>query len=71
MPITDIIILSFISFGFIVFAVAVAWGDHQTRDIARASREQALTGARVASLLAGAETTHHAAGEKSKETAAA
>jgi len=50
MPITDIAIVSVIVLAFIAFAAVLAWGDHQTRDIARASRERALTDARVASL---------------------
>ena len=37
-------------FELMPFAVALAWGDHQTREIAQASRERALTGARVVSL---------------------
>jgi hypothetical protein len=68
MPITDIIIVSIIILAFITFAVALAWGDHQTREIARASRERALTGARVESLkknIAAADAGHVAA-EKGK-----
>jgi hypothetical protein len=44
MPITDIIILSVIVFAFLAFAVVLAWGDHQTREIARLRRERALFG---------------------------
>lgn len=50
MPITDIVIVSTIILAFVTFAAVLAWGDHQTREIARASRERALTGARLASL---------------------
>jgi hypothetical protein len=50
MPVTDIVILSIIVFAFLVFAVALAWGDHQTRQIARASRERAPAAAEVASI---------------------
>jgi hypothetical protein len=45
MPIADIAILSLIIFAFVAFAVVLAWGDHQTRDIAAASRARALAGA--------------------------
>ena len=44
MPITDIIILSLIVFAFLAFAVTLAWGDYQTKEIARLSRERALFG---------------------------
>ena len=47
MPIADIVILALIIFSFVGFAVVLAWGDHQTRDIAEASRAQALAGARA------------------------
>jgi hypothetical protein len=46
MPTTDIIILSAIVFAFLALSRALAWGDYQT---ARASRERALTAARVTS----------------------
>lgn len=71
MPITDVFILSVIVFAFVAFAVVLAWGDHQTREIARASRERALTGAHVASLMrsAGAESVERKASEKSKAPA--
>ena len=49
MPIADVIIIAIILFAFVVFAVVLAWGDYQTRDIARASRERALSGLDVAS----------------------
>ena len=45
MSIADIAILSSIIFAFGAFAVVLAWGDHQTRDIAKASRARALAGA--------------------------
>lgn len=44
MPITDVLILSLIIFAFVAFAAVLAWGDHQTRDIAKASRARALAG---------------------------
>jgi hypothetical protein len=47
MPIADVVILALIIFSFVAFAVVLAWGDHQTRDIAKASRAQALAGARA------------------------
>lgn len=47
MPITDIIILALIIFSFVAFAAVLAWGDHQTRDIAKASRARALAGMRA------------------------
>ena len=54
MPVTDLIILSVVAFAFMAFAVVLAWGDYQTQDIARASRERALSGLRVASFKGGA-----------------
>jgi hypothetical protein len=47
MSIGDIAILSLIIFAFVAFAVVLAWGDHQTREIAEASRARALAGAAV------------------------
>lgn len=44
MPITDIIILSAIVFAFLAFAVVLACGDYQTKEIARLSLERALFG---------------------------
>jgi hypothetical protein len=44
MPITDIIVLSVIVFAFLAFAAVLAWGDYQTKEIARLSRERALFG---------------------------
>jgi hypothetical protein len=69
MPITDIVVVSVITLAFVVFAVALAWGDRQTREIARASRERALTGDRIASFkqsLAGVEGAASKGKEKSK-----
>ena len=48
MPTTDILILALIIFSFVAFAAVLAWGDHQTRDIAKASRARALAGTRAA-----------------------
>jgi len=47
MPIADIVILALIIFSFVAFAVILAWGEYQTRDIAKASRAQALAGTRA------------------------
>jgi len=69
MPMTSIIILSLICFAFIVFGVVLAWADYQTRDIARASRERALTGAHRAQAQAGTESIGHPASERSKSFA--
>lgn len=44
MPITDIVILSAIVFAFLAFVVVLAWGDHQTKEIARLNRKRALFG---------------------------
>jgi hypothetical protein len=41
----DILILAGIIVAFVVFGVILAWGDYQTMDIARKSRERALSGA--------------------------
>lgn len=68
MPITDIVILCVITFAFVAFAAALAWGDQQTREIARASRQRALSGAHVASLKssAQAESAERQAGARTK-----
>jgi hypothetical protein len=73
MPITDIVIVSIIIFAFVTFATVLAWGDHQTREIARASRERALAGARVVSLTKNiaAQDAGHVAAEKGNATAKA
>jgi hypothetical protein len=73
MPITDIVIVSVIFCAFVVFAVALAWGDYQTREIARASRQRALTGAGVAALKqnAGIAGVGRSTGERSKASAEA
>lgn len=41
----DILILAGIIVAFVGFAVILAWGDYQTLDITRKSRERALSGA--------------------------
>lgn len=46
MPISDIALLSFFIFAFVGLAAVLAWGDYQTRDIAKASRARALAEAR-------------------------
>jgi hypothetical protein len=69
MPLTDIIIVSAVTLAFVVFAVVLAWGDHQTREIARAGREHALTGGRAASPKPIAEGTARRAEAKSKAPA--
>lgn len=68
MPISDLLIVSVITLAFVAFAVVLAWGDHQTRDIARASRERALKGARAAPLKpkTAAENPAHPVAENSK-----
>lgn len=73
MPITDIIIVSVITLAFVTFAAVLAWGDHQTREIARASRERALVAGRAAALKKNiaAEETGRASAEKSKTPAKA
>jgi hypothetical protein len=55
MPITDIIIVCIIAAAFLIFAAGLAWGDQQTREIARQSRQRALSGTHVASLERSAE----------------
>jgi hypothetical protein len=47
MPITDVALLSFFIFCFLVFTAALAWGDYATRDIAKESRARALAGTPV------------------------
>jgi hypothetical protein len=71
MPITDIIIVSVITIAFLAFAVVLAWGDYQTRDIARASRERALSSTRGDSLKrrAGSDDRGALAGQKGRAPA--
>ncbi len=52
MPITSAVILAGIIFAFIVFAVVLAWGEYQTRHIARSGRQHSGTSAQVYSLKA-------------------
>ena len=72
MPITDIIIICVIISAFVIFAVALAWGDYQTRDIAQASRERAASSVNVVPLRQNAvpATAARATPEKSKASAA-
>jgi len=71
MPITDIVIISIITFAFIAFAAVLAWGDHQTREIARASRERALSDVHVGALkrTVGADSSDRQTGVKGKSPA--
>ena len=50
MPITDMLIVSAIITAFTIFAVTLAWGDYQTREIAQASRERAAANINVVPL---------------------
>ena len=70
MPITDILIVSVIISAFAIFAIALAWGDYQTRDIARASRQRAAASANVVALRSTTEVTIRRAQEKAKASAA-
>ena len=70
MPITDILIVSVIISAFAIFAIALAWGDYQTRDIARASRQRAAVSANVVALRSTTEVTVRGAQEKAKASAA-
>jgi hypothetical protein len=71
MPIFDIVIISIITLAFLAFAVVLAWGDYQTREIAQASRERALRGARVDTpkQSTGPENVGRSVPEKSKAPA--
>ena len=72
MPITDIIVICIIISGFAIFAVALAWGDYQTRDIAQASRERAAGGINIVLLRQNATPANagRMTPEKSKASAA-
>ena len=50
MPITDIIVVCVIISAFAIFALALAWGDYQTREVAQASRERAASSVNVVPL---------------------
>jgi len=71
MPITDIFIVSVIVSAFVVFAIALAWGDYQTRDIARASRQRAAAGANVVALKRAVSTEASERGVREKAEASA
>ena len=45
MSTTDILLLAGFAIAFLGFGLVLAWGDFQTLDIARKSRERALSGA--------------------------
>ena len=72
MPITDIIVICIIISAFAIFAVALAWGDYQTRDIAQAGPERAAGGINVVPLRQNAMPANavRATLEKSKASAA-
>ena len=71
MPITDIFIVSVIVSAFVVFAIALAWGDYQTRDIARGSRQRAAAGANVVALKRAVSTEASGGGVREKAEASA
>jgi hypothetical protein len=51
MSIFDIFMLSGIVFAFVLFALVLAWGDHQTRRLPREQQQQqAQSGAQVVAL---------------------
>ena len=50
MPITDIIVVCVIISAFAIFALALAWGDYQTREIAQVGRERAASSVNVVPL---------------------
>ena len=50
MPVTDIIVVCAIISAFAIFALVLAWGDYQTRKIARTSPERAASSVNVVSL---------------------
>jgi hypothetical protein len=71
MPITDIIVICVIISAFAIFAVALAWGDYQTRDIDWASREQAANSVNVVPLRQNAAPANAERGTREKGTASA
>jgi len=71
MPITDILIVSAIVSAFAVFAIALAWGDYQTREIAQASRQRAAASANVVALKRATSTEPTERGERKKLEASA
>ena len=72
MPITDIIVICVIISAFAIFAVALAWGDYQTRGIAQVGRERAAGSLNVVPLRQNATPANAARTtlEKSKASAA-
>lgn len=72
MPITDVIVVCAIISAFAIFAVALAWGDYQTREIARVSRERAAAGATIVALKrpTTTETAERSAQKKTTASAA-
>lgn len=55
MSTTDVLLLSGFVIAFVAFGLVLAWGDFQTLDITRKSRERALSGAADHT----AHTSHH------------
>ncbi|MGA8610614.1 MAG: hypothetical protein WB760_02645 [Xanthobacteraceae bacterium] len=71
MPITDIIVVCVIISAFAIFAVALAWGDYQTREIARASRERAANSINVVPLRQSAAPANAVRATREKTNASA
>ena len=71
MPITDIVVVCAIISAFVIFAVALAWGDYQTRDIARASRERAAGSVNVVPLRQNAAPANAVRATREKANASA
>jgi len=44
MPITDVLMLATIIFAFVAFAVVLAWGEHQTRQLPASVRPNTTGG---------------------------
>jgi hypothetical protein len=51
MPITDIVVVCVIVSAFAIFALALAWGDYQTREIAEASRQRTASSVNVVPFM--------------------
>ena len=64
MPITDALFLSAVIFAFILFAILLAWGDYQTRNL----RRTAPSSVQKVSTQPKLQSTGIAAGVKTKET---
>ena len=50
MPITDVLIVTAVVLAFVIFAVVLAWGEYQTRHIAKPAKQVGRAGEKPANV---------------------